>query len=80
MTTWSLLYRYRGQSDYSCSKETLFDYVDPLPSPAPRLRWDKGLKNVEVIRRIDEVGCSPSEKERVEKREMYRKNKGQKEE
>ena len=27
VSTWSLLYRYRGQSEYSCSKETLFDYV-----------------------------------------------------
>ena len=47
--------RYRGQSDYPCSKETLFEYVDPLPPPAPRLRWDSGIKNVEVIRHISKV-------------------------
>ncbi|XP_025077637.1 stAR-related lipid transfer protein 5-like [Pomacea canaliculata] len=47
-------YLYRGQSEYNCPKETLFEYVDPLPEPSPRLRWDKAMKKIEVIRRIDE--------------------------
>ncbi|XP_076465003.1 stAR-related lipid transfer protein 5-like [Babylonia areolata] len=48
-------YLYRGQSEYNCPKEVLFEYVDPLPSPAPRLRWDKGIKSIEVFRRLDET-------------------------
>ncbi|KAL8606443.1 hypothetical protein ACOMHN_015532 [Nucella lapillus] len=48
-------YLYRAQCEYNCPKEVLFEYVDPLPSPAPRLRWDKGVKNVEVVRRLDET-------------------------
>ncbi|KAK7475133.1 hypothetical protein BaRGS_00033625, partial [Batillaria attramentaria] len=47
-------YLYRGQSEYNCPMETLFEYVDPLPLPAPRIRWDKGIKKVEVIRELDE--------------------------
>lgn len=48
-------YLYRGQSEYNCTKETLFEYIDPLPLPAPRLRWDTGIKIVEVFRVIDET-------------------------
>lgn len=47
-------YLYRGQSDYNCSKEVLFEYVDPHPPPSPRLRWDKAMKKIEVIKRVDE--------------------------
>ncbi|PVD20063.1 hypothetical protein C0Q70_20557 [Pomacea canaliculata] len=42
-------YLYRGQSEYNCPKETLFEYVDPLPEPSPRLRRPQQTKLMTFI-------------------------------
>ncbi|KAK6178785.1 hypothetical protein SNE40_011293 [Patella caerulea] len=45
---------YRGTSEFSAPPETVFQYVDPLPGDAPRLKWDKGLKKIEILKQISD--------------------------
>ncbi|ESP05526.1 hypothetical protein LOTGIDRAFT_102899 [Lottia gigantea] len=45
---------YRGTSEYSCPVEIVFQYVDPLPGDAPRLKWDKGIKKIEILKTISD--------------------------
>ena len=38
------------------SPETVFRYVDPDPS-SPRSRWDKAIKELQLVERMDQVGA-----------------------
>ncbi|XP_046354653.1 stAR-related lipid transfer protein 5-like [Haliotis rufescens] len=45
---------YRGQSEFNCPPDVVFQYVDPLPGNSLRMKWDKAMKKIETIREISE--------------------------
>ncbi|CAG5116586.1 unnamed protein product [Candidula unifasciata] len=47
-------YGYRGQSEYNCSKEIIFKYIDPNEGEeCLRVKWDKDIKNLKLLKQID---------------------------
>jgi len=44
---------YKGECTIATSPETVYKYVDPSPD-GPRQKWDKAIKDLETIERVDE--------------------------
>ncbi|BFY97249.1 hypothetical protein BsWGS_00289 [Bradybaena similaris] len=46
-------YLYRGQTEYNCSKDVVFKYIDAEGEGCLRLKWDKDVKNIQLLKQID---------------------------
>ncbi|CAL1527328.1 unnamed protein product [Lymnaea stagnalis] len=45
-------YLYRGQTEYNCSKEILFDYIDPTDNDCLRRKWDKDIRGIQLLKQV----------------------------
>ncbi|XP_063435333.1 stAR-related lipid transfer protein 5-like isoform X1 [Mytilus trossulus] len=46
---------YKGEAEYNVPPKTVFEYVEPLPE-GPRMKWDKNMKKIEVLKWLDKDG------------------------
>ena len=49
-----MFFRYKSECVIDVDPNTAFKYVEPV-SDGPRGQWDKAVKSLEVVRKIDEV-------------------------
>ena len=53
-TLYIFIFRYKAEVTIDCDPETVFSYIDPTPD-GPRAKWDKAVKELELVERIDKV-------------------------
>ena len=49
-----IVFRYKAEAVMECDPETVFYYVDPVPD-GPRAKWDRAVKALELVDRLDKV-------------------------